>query len=53
MRTKRMEMTGDGGRGCTCKPARRDGDDGGQGRTCNLLQGDEEAKEKEAFKDTR
>ena len=50
MRSKRMEMTGDRGR--TCKPARRDmemtgdaparrgGDDGGRGRTCNLLQGD-------------
>ena len=38
----------DGGRGRTCKPARRDGDDGGWGRTYNLLQGDEEAKEEEA-----
>ena len=40
MRTKRMEMTGTGDGGRTCKPARQDGDDGGRGCTCNLLQGE-------------
>ena len=61
---------------CAAEPFRKsmnaqqaDGDDGGQGRTCNLqgememtgtggrtcnlLQGDEEVKEEEAVKDTR